>query len=71
MAAGGARARQRAGRDQRSDASYLHSWIAVLKRDRREIFHAAAGYRTYIITTRQMTSGELLKYRNGLLIARV
>ena len=29
------------------------------------------GYRTYIITTRRMTSGELLKYRNGLLIARI
>jgi hypothetical protein len=27
------------------------------------------GYRTYIITTRRITSGELLKYRNGLLIA--
>jgi hypothetical protein len=27
-------------------------------------------YRTYIITTRRMTSGELLKYRNGLLIHR-
>ena len=26
-------------------------------------------YRTYIITTRRMTSGELLKYLNGLLIA--
>ena len=24
---------------------------------------------TYIITTKRMTSGELLKYRNGLLIA--
>ena len=24
---------------------------------------------TYIITTRRMTSGELLKYRNGLLMA--
>jgi hypothetical protein len=28
-----------------------------------------SGYRTYIITTRRMTSGELLKYRNGLLMA--
>ena len=26
------------------------------------------GYRTYIITTRRMISGELLKYRNGLLM---
>ena len=29
-----------------------------------------SGYRTYIITTRRMTSGELLKYRNGLLMHR-
>jgi hypothetical protein len=29
-----------------------------------------SGYLTYIITTRRMTSGELLKYRNGLLMAR-
>jgi hypothetical protein len=28
-----------------------------------------SGYLTYIITTRRMTSGELLKYRNGLLMA--
>ena len=27
-----------------------------------------SGYLTYIITTRRMTSGELLKYRNGLLM---
>jgi hypothetical protein len=27
-------------------------------------------YRTYIITTRRMTSGELLKYRNGSLMRR-
>ena len=27
-----------------------------------------SGYLTYIITIRRMTSGELLKYRNGLLI---
>jgi hypothetical protein len=26
------------------------------------------GYLMYIITTRRMTSGELLKYRNGFLI---
>jgi hypothetical protein len=25
---------------------------------------------TYFITTRRMTSGELLKYRNGLLMSR-
>jgi hypothetical protein len=29
-----------------------------------------SGYLTYIITTRRMTSGELLKYWNGLLIPR-
>jgi hypothetical protein len=29
-----------------------------------------SGNRTYIITTRRMTSGELLKYRNGLPMAR-
>ena len=29
-----------------------------------------SGYRTYIITTRRITSGEPLKYRNGLLMAR-
>jgi hypothetical protein len=29
-----------------------------------------SGYLTYIITTRRMTSGELLKYRNGLLMCQ-
>ena len=29
-----------------------------------------SGYLTYIISTRRMTSGELLKYRNGLLMAQ-
>jgi hypothetical protein len=29
-----------------------------------------SGYLTYIITTRRITSGELLKYRKGLLMAR-
>ena len=28
-----------------------------------------SGYFTYIITTRWITSGELLKYRNGSLMA--
>jgi D-alanyl-D-alanine carboxypeptidase/D-alanyl-D-alanine-endopeptidase (penicillin-binding protein 4) len=32
-------------------------------------FRSDSGYLTYIITTRRMTSGELLKYRNGLLMA--
>jgi hypothetical protein len=27
-----------------------------------------SGYLTYIITTRRMISGELLKYRNGLVM---
>ena len=30
---------------------------------------ALVRYRTYIITTRRITSGKLLKYRNGLLMA--
>jgi hypothetical protein len=30
---------------------------------------AKSGYLTYIITTRRMTSSELLRYRNGLFIA--
>ena len=29
-----------------------------------------SGYLTYIITTRRMTSGELLRVRNGLFMAR-
>ena len=32
--------------------------------------HSDSGYLTYIITTRRMTSGELLKYRNGLLMTQ-
>ena len=28
-----------------------------------------SGHLTYIVTTKRTTSGELLKYRNGLLIA--
>ena len=35
---------------------------------RSSTFRSDSGYRTYIITTRRMTSGELLKYRNGLLM---
>ena len=30
-----------------------------------------SGYRTYIITTRRITSGKLLKYRNGCAWPRV
>jgi hypothetical protein len=35
---------------------------------RSSTLRSDSGYLTYIITTRRMTSGELLKYRNGLLI---
>jgi hypothetical protein len=37
---------------------------------RSSTFRSDSGYRTYIITTRRITSGELLKYRNGFLMAR-
>ena len=30
-----------------------------------------SGYLTYIITTSRITSGELLKYRNGLLMTEL
>ena len=36
---------------------------------RSSTLRSDSGYRTYIITTRRMTSGELLKYWNGLLHA--
>jgi hypothetical protein len=36
---------------------------------RSSTLRSDGGYRTYIITTRRITSGELLKYRNGLLMA--
>ena len=36
---------------------------------RSSTLRSDSGYLTYIITTRRMTSGELLKYRNGLLMA--
>jgi hypothetical protein len=38
----------------------------------QKILDAAQGseYRTYIMTARRMTSGELLKYRNGFFIRR-
>ena len=35
-----------------------------------DISRSDRGYFTYIITTRRITSGELLKYRNGSLMAR-
>ena len=36
---------------------------------RSSTFRSDNGYRRYIITTRRITSGELLKYRNGLRMA--
>jgi hypothetical protein len=33
---------------------------------RSSTFRSESGYFTYIITTRRITSGEELKYRNGL-----
>jgi hypothetical protein len=33
---------------------------------RSSTFRSDSGYFTYIITTRRITSGELLKQRNGL-----
>jgi hypothetical protein len=35
---------------------------------RSSTLRSESGYLTYIITTRRITSGELLKYRNGLLM---
>ncbi len=47
------------------------SWLMSIPRSakRSSTLRSESGYRTYIITTRRMTSGELLKYLNGLLIA--
>jgi hypothetical protein len=36
----------------------------------RVVLASDSGDLKYIITTRRMTSGELLKYRNGLLMPR-
>ena len=36
--------------------------------NRSSTLRSDSGYLTYIITTRRMTSGKLLKYRNGLLM---
>ena len=48
------------------------SWLMSIPRSANicSTFRSDSGYRTYIITTRRMTSGELLKYRNGLLMRR-
>ena len=47
------------------------SWLMSIPRSARRssTLRRDSGYLTYIITTRRMTSGELLKYRNGLLMA--
>src|SRR5271170_658362 len=46
------------------------SWLMSIPRSASSssTLRRDSGYRTYIITTRRMTSGELLKYRNGLLM---
>src|SRR5271169_4765419 len=46
------------------------SWLMSIPRPakRSSTLRSDSGYRTYIITTRWITSGELLKYRNGLLM---
>jgi hypothetical protein len=43
------------------------SWLMSIPRSANicSTFRSDSGYRTYIITTRRMISGELLKYRNG------
>src|SRR5580704_3691635 len=48
------------------------SWLMSIPRSARRssTLRSDRGYFTYIITTRRTTSGELLKYRNGSLMAR-
>jgi hypothetical protein len=48
------------------------SWLMSIPRsaNKSSTLRSDSGYRTYIITTRRITSGELLKYRNGLLMRR-
>ena len=48
------------------------SWLMSIPRSARRssTLRSDSGYLTYIITTRRMTSGELLKYRNGLLMTQ-
>src|SRR5271163_3499702 len=43
------------------------SWLMSIPRSasRSSTLRSDSGYLTYIITTRRITSGELLKYRNG------
>jgi hypothetical protein len=49
-----------------------NQWLMSIPRSakRSSTFRSDSGYRTYIITTRRITSGELLKYRNGLRMAQ-
>jgi len=49
----------------------MPSWLMWIPRSARRssTLRSDSGYLTYIITTRRMTAGELLKYRNGLLMA--
>jgi hypothetical protein len=46
------------------------SWLISMPRSasKSSTLRSDNGYRKYIITARRMTSGELLKYRNGLLM---
>src|SRR5271166_3789995 len=46
------------------------SWLMSIPRSasRSSTLRSDSGYLTYIITTSRITSGELLKYRNGLLM---
>ena len=48
------------------------SWLMSIPRsaNRSSTLRSDSGYRTYIITTKRMTSGELLKYRYGLRMPR-
>src|SRR5271165_3433782 len=48
------------------------SWLMSIPRSARRssTLRSDSGYLTYIITTIRITSGELLKYRNRLYIAR-
>jgi hypothetical protein len=42
----------------------------ALGQEKSSTFRSDSGYRTYIIATRRITSGELSKYRNGLRMAQ-
>jgi hypothetical protein len=57
-------------RSKRFHQNRTVSWLMSIPRSARRssTLRSDSGYRTYIITTRRMTSGELLKYRNGLVM---